>query len=50
MEEVGEDVEDFKIEYLNISYEIESTRKLDFYVVPSQEDYNKCVDGFLNVS
>ena len=40
----GEPVEDFNTEYLDISYEIKSDKALDFYVVPSKEDYNDFVD------
>jgi len=46
----GTDVEDYACDYLNISYEISSTKALDFYVVPSKEDFNKFTDGetFMN--
>ncbi len=46
----GKDFGDYDIDYMNITYVITSTKALDFYVVPTQEDYNKFVDGetFMN--
>jgi hypothetical protein len=46
----GTNVEVYGSDYLNITYDIKSTRALDFYVVPSKEDFNKFVDGeeFMN--
>ena len=38
-------VEDLDMDWLNISYTIESSRPLDLYVVPSEEDYHDFAEG-----